>query len=333
ARGWRGAVGGGGAGDSGGGGGGGRETDAPPLRAPVTKRAWTEHQASAVGAAVDEAFRLATAPHRGPVFLDVAIEALFGDAGAGPPTTSAGAGPPATAPGTARAGTAAGPDPADVEAIAGLIPDSSRPVLLLRSQVCLGAPSYPAPPGARSWGWGRRWGAAGQTRPRGRQPANCASQWSPTARAAGYCPPATNCSSPGRARWRSGRLTWCWWWGRRWTSGSATGPSAGGAAATRHRVSMWQTGPITSPPTSRWPPRPPETWPGSSPPGPAPFPRRRGGPPPGNRPGRARGSPGSPPRPARPSPPTRRCWPATPTPSTRCACTASSPACSMTMRW
>src|SRR5262249_60186158 len=122
----------------------------PPLLAPVTKRAWTEHQASAVGAAVDEAFRLATAPHRGPVFLDVAIEALFGDAGAGPPATSAGAGPPATAPGTARAGTAAGPDPADVEAIAGLIADSSRPGLVLGSAVWLG--------GA---GAARRGGAAG----------------------------------------------------------------------------------------------------------------------------------------------------------------------------
>src|SRR5262245_27783785 len=118
--------------------GGLRETDPPPLLAPVTKRAWTEHQASAVGAAVDEAFRLATAPHRGPVFLDVAIEALFGDAGAGPPATSAGTGPPATAPGTARAGTAAGPDPADVEAIADLIADSSRPVLVLGSDVWLG---------------------------------------------------------------------------------------------------------------------------------------------------------------------------------------------------
>src|SRR5262249_58217223 len=95
--------------------GGLQEIDHPPLPAPVTKRAWTEHQASAVGAAVDEAFRLATAPHRGPVFLDVAIEALFGDAGAGPPTPSPAPRPPATAPGTAPAGTAAGPAPADVE--------------------------------------------------------------------------------------------------------------------------------------------------------------------------------------------------------------------------
>src|SRR5438132_1678819 len=62
--------------------GGLQEIDHPPLLAPVTKRAWTEHRASAVGTAVDEAFRLATAPHRGPVFVDFAMEALFGDGGA-----------------------------------------------------------------------------------------------------------------------------------------------------------------------------------------------------------------------------------------------------------
>src|SRR5262252_3283520 len=106
--------------------GGLQEIDHPPLLAPVTKRAWTEHQASAVGGAVDEAFRLATAPHRGPVFLDVALEALFGDAGAEPP---------AAPPGTPQA---AGPDPADVEAIASLIARSSRPVLVLGSDVWLG---------------------------------------------------------------------------------------------------------------------------------------------------------------------------------------------------
>jgi thiamine pyrophosphate-dependent acetolactate synthase large subunit-like protein len=107
--------------------GGLQEIDHPPLLAPVTKRAWTEHQASAVGAAVDEAFRLAAAPHRGPVFLDAAMEALFGDAGAEPPAES---------PGTPQA--VAGPHPADVEAIASLIARSSRPVLALGSDVWLG---------------------------------------------------------------------------------------------------------------------------------------------------------------------------------------------------
>ena len=107
--------------------GGLQEIDHPPLLAPVTKRAWTEHQARAVGAAVDEAFRLATAPHRGPVFLDAAMEALFGDAGGEPPAESTG---------TPQA--VAGPDPADVEAIASLIARSSRPVLVLGSDVWLG---------------------------------------------------------------------------------------------------------------------------------------------------------------------------------------------------
>src|SRR5215470_15545312 len=108
--------------------GGLQEIDHPPLLAPVTKRAWTEHQAGAVGAAVDEAFRLATAPHRGPVFLDFAMEALFGDGGPGLP---------AAAPGGAQPAALAGPDPADVEAIAGLLARASRPVLVLGSDVWL----------------------------------------------------------------------------------------------------------------------------------------------------------------------------------------------------
>ena len=36
-----------------------QEIDHPPLLAPVTKRAWTEHDAAKVGRSVDEAFRLA----------------------------------------------------------------------------------------------------------------------------------------------------------------------------------------------------------------------------------------------------------------------------------
>jgi acetolactate synthase-1/2/3 large subunit len=108
--------------------GGLQEIDHPPLLAPVTKRAWTEHRASGVGAAVDEAFRLATAPHRGPVFLDVAMEALFGDGGPDRPAAA-----PAGAPEVATDG----PDPADVEAIAGLLARASRPVLVLGSDVWL----------------------------------------------------------------------------------------------------------------------------------------------------------------------------------------------------
>ena len=55
-----------------------QELDHPPLLAPVTKRAWTVHVPGQVGAAVDAAFTLAAARHRGPVFLDASLEALFG---------------------------------------------------------------------------------------------------------------------------------------------------------------------------------------------------------------------------------------------------------------
>jgi acetolactate synthase-1/2/3 large subunit len=101
-----------------------QEIDHPLLLAPVTKRAWTEHRADQVGAAVDEAFRIATAPHRGPVFLDFSLEALFGEAAdAGPASSVA---PPV-------------PGPADVDAIAALLAGASRPVLVLGSDVWLGA--------------------------------------------------------------------------------------------------------------------------------------------------------------------------------------------------
>ncbi len=55
-----------------------QELDHPPLLAPVTKRSWTVHAAGQVGAAVDESFALASSRHRGPVFLDASLEALYG---------------------------------------------------------------------------------------------------------------------------------------------------------------------------------------------------------------------------------------------------------------
>jgi acetolactate synthase-1/2/3 large subunit len=102
-----------------------QEIDHPQLLAPVTKRAWTEHSADGVAAAVDEAFRLAATPHRGPVFLDVALEALFGPA---KPATTDAAGPGADTP--AMTG--------DVGEIARLIATASRPVLVIGSDVWLG---------------------------------------------------------------------------------------------------------------------------------------------------------------------------------------------------
>ncbi|HEY5985351.1 MAG TPA: thiamine pyrophosphate-binding protein, partial [Streptosporangiaceae bacterium] len=141
-----------------------QELDHPPLLAPVTKRAWTEHEAANVGAAVDEAFRLARTPHRGPVFLDIALEALFGEAGAvpaaplGPSAGHAAHGRPGTGPvgdvspasrsaaqdrppappgraATPGGSRAPGLDSGAVAEIAGLLAKSSRPVLVLGSDV------------------------------------------------------------------------------------------------------------------------------------------------------------------------------------------------------
>jgi len=135
-----------------------QEIDHPALVQAVTKRAWTEHETARVGPAVDDAFRLAAARHRGPVFLDMSPEALFGTAGPAHPA-------PRTGSGERGSGVAAGqgagsailgadepgqgahradgppgadePDPAAVAKIAGLLARASRPVLVLGSDVWL----------------------------------------------------------------------------------------------------------------------------------------------------------------------------------------------------
>jgi acetolactate synthase-1/2/3 large subunit len=106
-----------------------QEIDHPQLLTTVTKRAFTEHAAGQVGAAVDAAFRLAVTPHRGPVFLDFALEALFGEV----PAAGSGSGTQA-----APRPAAPGPGPADVAAIAALLGQARRPVLVLGSDVWLG---------------------------------------------------------------------------------------------------------------------------------------------------------------------------------------------------
>ncbi len=101
-----------------------QELDQPPLLAPITKRAWTEHATAGIAAAVDEAFRLASTPHRGPVFLDIPMDALFGEAEARLPAW--------------EAPLAASPDPGAIAQIAGLLGEADRPVLVLGSDVWLG---------------------------------------------------------------------------------------------------------------------------------------------------------------------------------------------------
>jgi acetolactate synthase-1/2/3 large subunit len=107
-----------------------QELDHPALLAPITKRAWTEHAAAGIRGSVDQAFDLATSRHRGPVFLDASLEALFGTAAAVVPT------PGSPAPGPGRPGSEA-PDPGAIGEIAGLLARFSRPVLVLGSDVWL----------------------------------------------------------------------------------------------------------------------------------------------------------------------------------------------------
>jgi acetolactate synthase I/II/III large subunit len=112
-----------------------QELDHPPLLAPVTKRAWTVHDPAAVGAAADEAFTLASARHRGPVFLDASLEALFGTGNgqlAGPPQASH------------DAVDRDVPDAAAIASVARLLALAARPVLVLGSDVWIDGAEHAA---------------------------------------------------------------------------------------------------------------------------------------------------------------------------------------------
>jgi acetolactate synthase I/II/III large subunit len=107
-----------------------QEFDHPALLAPITKRAWTEHSSAGVGRAVSEAFTLASARHRGPVFLDVSLEALFGS----PAPDQAAGSQPADA-GALTEDTA--PDAGSIAEVVALLARAERPVLVLGSDVWL----------------------------------------------------------------------------------------------------------------------------------------------------------------------------------------------------
>src|ERR1700678_944243 len=99
-----------------------QEIDHPPLLAPVTKRAWTEHDTAKVAQSVDDAFRLAITPHRGPVFLDFSLEAIYGEAEAD----------------VVSSPLPAVPQAGDVGQIADLLRAARRAVLVLGADVWLG---------------------------------------------------------------------------------------------------------------------------------------------------------------------------------------------------
>src|SRR5512139_2671018 len=98
-----------------------QEMDHPPLLEPITKLAATSSGPDAVGADVTNAFEVAAAPHRGPVFLDFYMDHLFSPAKA--PRVAAVA-PPRLE-----------PDPEALAKIARLLGQARRPVLVLGSDV------------------------------------------------------------------------------------------------------------------------------------------------------------------------------------------------------
>ena len=98
-----------------------QELDHPPLLAPVTKHAGTIGAVDDVAEQIDGALRLATAPHRGPVFLDIPFDVVFAQTTANAPT--------------GLATDSVRPDDGDVAAVAAALDAAERPVLVVSSDV------------------------------------------------------------------------------------------------------------------------------------------------------------------------------------------------------
>ena len=100
-----------------------QELDHPPLVAPVTKLARTVADVTDLAPAVDEAFRRAGTAHRGPVFLDIAMDQLYSRTTAEIPDV--------------RVAERHEVDPEPLGEIAALLSGAARPVLVLGSDVWL----------------------------------------------------------------------------------------------------------------------------------------------------------------------------------------------------
>ncbi|RYE80593.1 MAG: acetolactate synthase, partial [Myxococcales bacterium] len=98
-----------------------QELDQPPILAPVSKLATTLHTAADVAAGLHEAFEVAGASHRGPVFVDVPMDELFNSATGQLPGLDGFRG--------------ADPDTDALDRIAGLLAAASRPVVILGTDV------------------------------------------------------------------------------------------------------------------------------------------------------------------------------------------------------
>lgn len=100
-----------------------QEMDHVPLLAPVTKRSATVFDPALIGEEMVAALSLASAPHRGPVFLDFPMDAIFSRAGVTIPA----------------ANVAATPIGGDAEQIVALLRDAERPAILLGADVWQGS--------------------------------------------------------------------------------------------------------------------------------------------------------------------------------------------------
>ncbi len=98
-----------------------QELDHPPILAPVTKLAGTIREVDQVASRVSDAFRLANASHRGPVFLDVPMDHLYSRTRVGLPT--------APDPDPIR------PDPDALAEVVEALATAHRPVLVIGSDI------------------------------------------------------------------------------------------------------------------------------------------------------------------------------------------------------
>ncbi|MFI6324181.1 acetolactate synthase [Nonomuraea sp. NPDC050556] len=111
-----------------------QEMDHPPLLEPVTKLSFT---ATDAGQDVETAFRTALAPHRGPVFVDFYMDHLFSPA----PMHQA----------EIQTPSPLEPDPESLAAIARLLSEAERPVLVLGSDVWMDRAEEAARDFAEAW--------------------------------------------------------------------------------------------------------------------------------------------------------------------------------------